>query len=332
MVDKRGVPRERSELFKLNLDGARFASLSEFLPSAEIMTSVALMEGRDGVFYGTSAGLVGKADGMVFRVGKDGSGFRVLHRFSPTEGADFRMQLTEGKDGWLCGVAPSGGASNAGTIFKLAKDGAGFAVLRHLTGKDGDGKTPNSRLVSGPDGALYGTTDAGGTRSAGTVFRINPDGNGYAVLHRFTGRFPSGAPRGLILASDGVLYGTTCNGARGLGTVFRLNLDGTGFTELRSFQGGTNDGRYPEAPVAEGPDGVLYGTTNEGGDANLGTVFKLNKDGRGYAVLWRFQSDNQDGQRPRAVLLDGGDGALYGTTRGGGHAGVGTVFRLGSKR
>ena len=62
------------------------------------------------------------------------------------------------------------------------------------------------------DGALYGTTYAGGTNGAGTVFRINADGSSYTNLHLFTATNAAdgSSPQcKLIEAADGMLYGTT---------------------------------------------------------------------------------------------------------------------------
>src|SRR6185436_17493372 len=79
------------------------------------------------------------------------------------------------------------------------------------------------------------------------------------------------------------------------------------------------DGSNPAAALIEGTDRALYGTTAEGGANNLGTVFRLSKDGSGYVVL---RSMGQDERWPETPLVEGSDGALYGTTR------YGVVFKL----
>jgi uncharacterized repeat protein (TIGR03803 family) len=70
---------------------------------------------------------------------------------------------------------------------------------------------------------------------------------------------------------------------------------------------------------------VLYGTTAYGGSSGRGTVFKVNTDGTGYAVLKHFTSS--DGARPYADLTLSGS-TLYGTTFHGGGLGYGTVFKI----
>jgi uncharacterized repeat protein (TIGR03803 family) len=55
----------------------------------------------------------------------------------------------------------------------------------------GDFFTP-SHLIQSSDGALYGTTSEGSSDNAGTVFRLNTDGSGYAELHKFSAAFDDG--------------------------------------------------------------------------------------------------------------------------------------------
>jgi len=189
-------------------------------------------------------------------------------------------------------------------------------------------------LIEGSDGGLYGTTlDGGGLGNhwgVGTVFKLNRDGSAYTVLHFFTGGADGYGPyAGLMEGSDGGLYGTTFYGGSNtyLGTVFKLNRDGSDYTVLYRFKGGT-DGYSPYAGLMEGSDGALYGTTSLGGsNYSWGTVFKLNRDGSAYTVLFSFPG-GADGARPQAGLIEGTDGALYGTTSSGGSNDFGTVFRL----
>lgn len=85
----------------------------------------------------------------------------------------------------------------------------------------------------------------------------------------------------------------------------------------------------PAGGVVEAPDGNLYGTTYGGGFFDLGTVYRLDRLGQdrwSLRVLHHFSGP--EGQNPYAGLVEGSDGALYGTTRLGGNAGRGVVFRI----
>jgi uncharacterized repeat protein (TIGR03803 family) len=205
--------------------------------------------------------------------------------------------------------------------------------LRSFTDSGGDGASPDGTLVEGNGHALYGVTSGGGSNDIGTVFKIDPDGGQYALLHNFTAS-DGAVPRGpLLRGSDGALYGTTSyGGANNVGTVFKLNQDGSDYAVLLNFSS-TNGEIWPSALI-QGSDGALYGTTRNGGkpdpswpDTGLGTVFKLNRDGGDYVILHEFDYTVEDGAYPGGVI-EASDGMLYGGTDIGGTDNAGTLFTL----
>ena len=199
--------------------------------------------------------------------------------------------------------------------------------LKSFGFQDQIGTTPRSALIQAGDGTFYGVTQSG--TAGGTVFRVNGDGSGYKVLHDFVEA--QATPQGVLEAGDGLLYGTTLlGGSNNAGLLFVLGKDGTGYRALHEFQTGSVDGQRPCA-LALGRDGVLYGTTQNGGSSNLGTVFRINRDGSSHTILRSFGSDPTDGQSPAAGLIQGSDGALYGTTYYGGSSNYGTIFKLGTE-
>ena len=133
----------------------------------------------------------------------------------------------------------------------------------------------------------------------------------------------------MIQGSDRLLYGTTYyGGANDAGCIYKLTTNGGSYSIAFSFTVGS-EGYQPWGGLAEGTNGVLYGTTRLGGTNDVGTVFKINKNGTGYSVLHRFQSTGGDGNLPQAaLLLPASDGALYGVTPVGGGSSYGTVFKL----
>jgi len=95
------------------------------------------------------------------------------------------------------------------------------------------------------------------------------------------------------------------------------------FTNLFSFNG--TDGEHPFAPLVQGRDGNLYGTTAGDGINVGGTVFKITTKG----VLTTLHSfEGTDGFGPYAGLVQATDGNLYGTTYNGGASGNGTAFKI----
>jgi uncharacterized repeat protein (TIGR03803 family) len=101
-------------------------------------------------------------------------------------------------------------------------------------------------------------------------------------------------------------------------------------TILHSFTAGT-DGGFPHAGLIADSAGVVYGTTDSGGTAGAGVVFKLVPPAAGQTawtetVLYNF-TGGADGGGSFANLMMDKTGALYGTTISGG-TGAGVVFKL----
>ncbi len=249
----------------------------------------------------------------------------VVREISFAEGLAPTGDLVQHTDGALLGTAQQGGAGGVGTVFRVMPDGSGLAVLHSFSW--GDGAFPMSRLTRGPDGAYYGTTQLGGLYGQGVIYRIAADGSGFSVVRNLLypdGTFPVG---GMTDGGDGWLYGVGRLGGVGLtnsGTVYRLRPDGSDFSVLHAFS--DTDGREPYGSLLVGADGALYGTTFFGGAANSGTVFRVGRDGSGFAVLRHL--GGADGERPFAGLAQAADGSLLGTASQGGAGGQGTVFRV----
>jgi uncharacterized repeat protein (TIGR03803 family) len=202
------------------------------------------------------------------------------------------------------------------------------------------GRYPGA-LIQGSDGNFYGTTEAGGSGSNGTIFQITPAGS-LTVLYSFCsqptcsdGELAEGT---LLQSSDGNFYGTTvAGGANGRGTVFTITPGGA-FTTLYSFCSLANcaDGAAPTVGLAQGSDGNFYGVTELGGknssicgEERCGTIFSITPTGA-LTTLYSFCSkhDCADGGGPQAALVQGSDGNLYGTTEWGGANSQGTVFKF----
>src|SRR5579872_6589163 len=215
--------------------------------------------------------------------------------------------------------------------------GQTFTSLHNFGGIDG--AYPGAVLIQGVDGNLYGTTQGGGIRGDGTVFKMTPSGT-LTTIYSFCSEANcadgSSPYAGLVLGTDGNFYGTTEQGGfEAGGTVFKITQGGK-LTTLYTFcvQSGCPDGTHPEAGLVQGIDGNFYGTTFEGG-ANVGngTVFKITPGGA-LTTLYIFCPNSRfctNGRNPTAGLVQGTDGRFYGTTPGGGggpYGPEGTVFKI----
>ena len=275
-----------------------------------------------------------------------------LHAFQAPgdsgDGGSLYSSLTLDSAGNAYGTTVDGGAYNAGIVYELSPEGGGQwkeTILYNFKGGSVDGSGSHANLVFDSAGNLYGTTVGGGLTAkgcgsgCGIVFKLSPSADGgewtETILHEFTGGSDGGVCySGVIMDSAGNLYGTNIvGGVDGVGTAYELSPTSNGDwqeTVLHSFAGGSTDGATPYNPLTFDAAGNLYGTTSTGGAHNLGTVFRLTSQRSG---SWKEQilhsfSGGHDGAMPFAGVILDQSGNLYGTTQGGGTAGVGVAYEL----
>jgi uncharacterized repeat protein (TIGR03803 family) len=264
--------------------------------------SASLAIGPGGVLYGTTT-LGGVSNfGTVFSLTpplSPGGAWSetVLHSFTGGRyGADPKGALAIGPDGALYGTTSDGESTqDCGTVFTLrppaSPGGAWQEGTVYTFACAPDGSHPRAGVEMGGGGVLYGTTTSGGTgtcdEGCGTVFSLAPpaiQGGSWTetVLHSFGGNSDGASPTnaGVAIGNGGVLYGTTLRGGISptcCGTVFSLTppaAPGGAWTETSLGLAGLPDaGASPWAGLAIGPDGILYGTTTEGGARNNGAIF-----------------------------------------------------------
>jgi uncharacterized repeat protein (TIGR03803 family) len=285
--------------------------------------------------------------------------------YSFTGGADGSYPVfIQGADGNFYGTTLNGGSNgNGGTLFRLTPSGT-LTTLYSFPGNASGQQSSGAAIVfQGKDGSLYGTTQYGAvvnSQLSGTLFKYSPDGT-LTTLCTYPG-FPLA---GLILASDGNLYGMTTSPAANAAVLFKVTL-GCTFTLLHTFTGSDSAGSLIEGPtplifygslsskyvwtifsatstgvptnvvsfppyvgtdtLTMGPDRALYGIS--GDNSSDGTVFRLNSDGT-LTTLHAFHGGDREGNGPRGPLVFSGDGTLYGGTMGGGSVGAASCFDSG---
>ena len=260
-------------------------------------------DGR-GNFYGTTFTGGANSDGMIFKLAADGSFTPVVDFDGANYGQDPKAALTPDGNGNFYGTTSSGGAGNAGTVFKLSSDGTLTTLVSfggHILDiarpaaapSANNGQDPETPLVRGSDGNFYGTTKNGASSNFnhGLVFKITPDGS-YSQVTELDG--PAG---NMVAAANGSLYLTVGNdGIYGDGTLFQLGFDGT-LTPLAYFDGTTalSDTNSGLTTLIQGSDGNFYGTSPSGGANSQGTIFRVTAGGTVAAVV-TFNTTN--GQNP----------------------------------
>jgi len=278
--------------------------------------------------------------------------YTILHHFSGAEGANPADGLSIDHAGRLYGVTFNGGfqqgscsPNGCGTVFRMTPAGSGwlFSPLYKFANVP-DGAHPYGRVILGPDGALYGTTQYGGNGN-GTVFRLAPPPTApknalapwnASILHAFGGPgdgYDLIDAGGLVFDGAGKLYGTSYfGGPDSGGIVFELTPSNGGWTEsiLYGFRNDGIDGENPSAGVIVDHAGNVYGATNLNGcrASCAGTVFQLTLSASGWTenILYSFDSDGAAGEEPEGGLIMDSAGNLYGSTVGGFYGA--TVFEL----
>jgi uncharacterized repeat protein (TIGR03803 family) len=234
--------------------------------------------GSDGNFYGTTYAGGASNKGTIFQISLTGE-VEVLYSFCSVtncvDGSGPSSPPIQASNGNIYGVTMGGRTE---VLYELTPSGT-YTVLHVFCSVSGckDGFQTTS-LVQGANGNIFGTTVQGGSHNYGTVFEITSTGQ-YIVLDNFD--YLRGNPfAGLALANDGNLYGTTIGPGTGEngGTIFEVTPEGR-YTQLYTFTECSSSGYNPVAPLFQGTDGLLYGTTLYGGMAGLcngyGTVFSL---------------------------------------------------------
>jgi uncharacterized repeat protein (TIGR03803 family) len=271
------------------------------------------------LFYMTSVGILLASPLLA----KPAAKLITVHSFQgyPADGATPAAKLMY-QGGSLYGTTVSGGASGNGTVFKINPGTGAETVVYSLPASVG--KTPRTGLIY-LNNALFGTAESGGAGS-GSVFSVDPaTGNG-SPLYRFGAPPDAGSPDGELLAVQNELYGVAQSGGTDTynGAIYKIDPSSGTETLVHSFAAGT-DGDAPSGALIYAKNGI-YGTTQMGGSANDGTIFRVNPATGKTHVIYSFQGGN-DGQYPCAGLLAQA-GIFYGTTLSGGPADAGTVFKI----
>jgi len=327
----------------------------------------------DGIY--PTAPLVAGAGGVLYGVTYQGGtesspcylGCGTVFSLTPSHGGSWSETqidlFTSGSDGFEPGtlaISPSGvlygttagggstgcGGTGCGTAFSLTPSAAQTTWTKSTYTLPQATSLPNSLRFSAT-GVLYGTSSDGGT--GGSFFSLKPPTTGQAWTEHLLYSFPADKyhPLMTLTGPGGVVYGTSEGGDPscpvGCGIVFSLTPPKTGTgswteTVLDAF---VNQGNHPygNASIVLGSDGVIYGTTRQGGQFNLGAVFSLTppsvSGGSWTETLLYSFAGPPDAATPNQGLVMAKDGTLYGTSFYGGDAncqtlkvGCGAVFSL----
>jgi uncharacterized repeat protein (TIGR03803 family) len=280
----------------------------------------AIIQGSDGNFYGTASQtteLPEHAGGLVFSLTPAGD-FTVLYTFEPGQGSTYPngqdpVQLVEGPDGMLYGATGVGGANNAGTVFRLSRDGSGFQLLHSFCPTCGDAYDPLG-IVAGSDGAVYGATFYADYPKCecGSIFRVDTATGTFKIV-KLTIRDPSNP----LAGPNGMLYWTV------LGDLFIYN-ESTRKTQTIKLNLPKGHKPFPSGAgsLVFGANGNIYGLY---GVPGVGSgVFEIQPNGTNL-VLFPTSTSLVEGITSGLALA--GDGNLW-MEQSQAEAGIGEIVTL----
>jgi uncharacterized repeat protein (TIGR03803 family) len=315
----------------------------EIATGTNTITALASFDGADGSMPFGGVALDGQ--GNLFGTTEDGGtvanppvGFGTIYEIAHgsnaiTDLAEFGNGDYNGANGAfpVSTLVPDGEGNfygTAGGVFELSPQPWNTTVLASFSTTGSSGFGPTGGLVMDDQGNLYGTTGDGGAYypspfypygDYGAVYEIASGSNTITTIASFDGTDGQNPAGGLVLDSQGNLYGTTqYGGANGAGTIFEIVKGSDFITDLASFDGdGVTTGAVPEGGLVLDSEGNLYGTTPSGGaGGGYGTVFELAKGSNTITTLASF--NGADGTLPYDTLVLDSQGDIYGTTYSGG--------------
>lgn len=327
-----GGNNDRGGIFRMTSNGV-FSTLYSFgsTPNDGQSPFAGLCLAPDGNLYGTTTtgGLFGM--GTLFVITPAGTlttlfPFRgTRQRSTDADGANPYGRLTVSADGrYLLGTTRGGTLDFVGgCLFQLDLTTQNIYTLAAFGGAGGTAPMGEVIPVTGSS-RLLTTTSIGGAVNRGTVAAI--DSYSPTSLFTFDGTTGDNPQGGVILASDGFVYGTTyAGGANNFGTAFKMTISGS-LVWSYSFDRFTGGAIRPSAALVQGNDGNFYGTTAGGASGLTGTIFKVTPAGSLTNIV---DFRNTTASSPMGgPLLQAADGRFYGVASAGGQFGGGVLFRF----
>ncbi|WP_109831016.1 choice-of-anchor tandem repeat GloVer-containing protein [Reichenbachiella versicolor] len=279
--------------------------------------SGALIEGSDGLLYGTTFSGGNSDNGVIFSLKISDGTYTKLHDLNETDGSNPTGALTLATDGNLYGAAYAGGENGDGVLFKYDLSSEIFTAIHHFE-RYVNGKTPIGSLIERANGKLYGLTSNGSTYKRGyrgVLFSYDLNEAKFKVEYSFLserelsqGSFTKG--------KNGKLYAITSKSDEsGFGMIYSYDPSTSHYTSLYKLSSPWGNG--PTGYLIQAKDGMLYGVTSNGGANHCGVIFRINPSDNSYTKLYDFES--KTGKLPSGSLLEGNNGSLYGITRTGGN-------------
>ena len=284
-----------------------------------------------------------KHGGGIYRVNMPGTTPGVIHSFNNLIPHRPLGGVCAGNDDWLYGMVYYNGVNSNGGLYRIRKNGTGFAILHGFSNNVVTNAVPyyhtDDKIYFAGDNQLLTFDPVTNTKdsvtlnayiasrnllidanewlyflSAGgfSLHKTKTDASAWTILHTFNGPTQGiGGSAGITEIPGDSLFGVqTYGGTSDAGTIFSIKKDGTAFAVHHHFTAAT--GIYPTAKLIYF-DGRLFGTTLQGGNFNNGVLYTINPNGSGYRVLHHFEPGDYSGTAlPGANITISSNGRIFG--------------------
>ena len=299
-----------------------FTPLHHFTDPTGSQPAARLIEGNDGLLYGTCSTGGANGIGNLFRLTSSGT-YTPLHDFSGIDGASPLSGLMAEDDGVLHGLTSAGGPGGLGVAYSLTSGGL-FSITGGLTLPSG--YLPSGSPLADEAGNFHFPLARGGTAGNGAIASYVPASNtmSFHPIDADVGDVPDGA----LTHFNGVFYGLCARGGttdRGTAFTYDPVSGASPLSELTSSMGILPEGPFTPTSTA------LLGLAREGGPSLRGTVFRLTPAGSITRIFsFTGTTGSVPGKDPRGPLVAAPNLSYYGVTAHGGSSNTGVIYRINS--
>lgn len=262
--------------------------------------------------------------GTIFKTDINSQNHQTIYSFPvQNEGQRTTENLFEASNGKFYGVTSRGGDFDKGVIFEY--DPENNIYIKKYDFEDSNGRYPSSSFIEVVTGKLIGTTIEGGTYGLGVIYEYDFINDIYTKKINLQNSIGSSPISGMIIASDGSLYGTTYRGGMyNYGVIYQYDYTSNIVSVLHEFDG-TNDGGNSFGELTEISQNSFYGTNSAGGLNNEGVLYEFNVSTKTLTVKVDFERTTS-GFHSRVGLTLASNNKLYGVNYWGGINNDGTIF------
>ncbi|NIK92071.1 T9SS type A sorting domain-containing protein [Mangrovimonas sp. CR14] len=234
--------------------------------------------------YGTTTRGGNYNNGILFEYDAETNTTTKLLDFQYFEHGSRPIHLIQASNGNLYGTTEGGGEGDRGVLYQYNIETSVFTKLVQFDYTNGNMPT----FLAEYNNSIYGVTTQHGQFPGGVLYQYNLTTNSYSIIKDFDLNSNEGyEPTGLVLGSNGNLYGTTSSGGSfGAGIIYEYDINTDTYIDRYDFTGGSSS-RSPSGEIIIKEE-QLYGSTIRGGTNNFGTLYQFDLNTDSFALVHSF--------------------------------------------